>query len=315
MTLQTGLDSPQTLWRYTELLDQGLSRQRIHHLVAQGELRRLRKNCYVAESHWAELSVLQRLALGAAAHHHSLVGIPTNGHVYSHETAAVLHQLELWRPGIDVHVTQPTRTSNASHGSDVRNHCASFDDDDVVLLHGLPVTSLRRTTIDCARTLTVDQALIIADQGLRRGVSRATTLNDIELLGPVTGVARAREVLEAADAAAESPGETLARARIRRFGLPRPQAQLEVTTRLGRHRLDFGWPELRVGLEFDGRIKYFAVEPTDEVLYQERRRERALIEAGWTILRIEWADLFREAELEARLRNVLHSAAVRRIAA
>ncbi len=316
MTFPIQADPTQTLWRYRELLDQGLSRQRIQRLVACGDLRRLRKNCYVPEYHWASLSAMERLALQAEAHHHSLVGLPSTAMAYSHETAAVLHRLRLWKPGSKVHVTQPTRTSNASHGADVRNHSASFTDDDVVLLHGLPVTSLQQTAIDCARTLSFDQALIIADQSLARGVSKASALERIDLLGPVTGVGKAWDAVRAADALSESPGETLTRSRLHRFRLPAPQLQLDVPTRLGRYRLgryrlDFGWPDLRVGLEFDGRVKYFDPTPTSEVLYQERRREKALTEDGWTILRIEWADLFRETELEARLRGTLHSAALR----
>jgi very-short-patch-repair endonuclease len=298
----------QILWRYQELLDDGLSRQRIQRLLARGELKRLRKNCYVQADHWAALEPIERLELQARAHHHSLVGRHIVGHVYSHETAAVLHALKLWRPEPGVHLTQPTRTSNASHGADVVNHSAHLDDDDVVLLHGLPVTSLTRTMLDCARHLPSERALIIADQCLQRGASRSAALTALDCLGPVVGVTRARRVLAEADARSESPGETLTRVRLHRFGVPPAEPQVEVRTRAGVYRLDFAWPELLVGLEFDGRSKYFGDVPTEEVLFQERRRERILTEEGWTIIRIEWADLFREAELEARLRSVLEVA-------
>jgi very-short-patch-repair endonuclease len=56
-----------------------------------------------------------------------------------------------------------------------------------------------------------------------------------------------------------------------------------------------------VALEFDGKIKYFAYKPTPEVFFEERRREKALTEMGWTVLRIEWKDLFHEQELKARI--------------
>ncbi|WP_258062446.1 hypothetical protein [Arthrobacter sp. B0490] len=313
MTPSTDAFGARTLWRYQELLDEGLSRQRIQRLVACGELCRLRKNCYVPDAYWAALTPLERLAFRAEAHHHSLVGLVTTQHVYSHETAAALHGLSLWKPGPEVHVTQPTRTSNASHGADVRNHSANLNEDDVVVLRGLPSTSLHRTMLDCARTLPFDQALIIADQCLARGVPRTASLEGLELLGPVTGIARAREVVMAADPLSESPGETLTRSRLLRFRLPPARSQVDVDTRHGLYRLDFGWPELLVGLEFDGRVKYFGTA-TDEVLYQERRREKALTEQGWTIVRIEWSELFREAELEARIRRAL-DAALRRAAA
>ncbi len=60
-----------------------------------------------------------------------------------------------------------------------------------------------------------------------------------------------------------------------------------------------------MALEFDGKSKYFDFQPTAEVVFQERRREKALTEMGWTIIRIEWKDLFREQELKARLLRVL----------
>lgn len=314
MTAAQDALATKTLWRYRELFEEGLTRRDVQHLLADGDLRRLRKNCYVPEACWSTLDAAGRLALRAEAHHHSLVGRPTMQHTYSHETAAVLHGLDLWRPGSEVHVSQPTRTSNASHGPDVRNHSADLADDDVVHLRGLPTTSLLRTAVDCARSLPFDRALIVVDQCRALGVTRQSALTAVDLLGPASGVARARDVIAASDPLAESPGETLTRSRLLRFGLAPARSQVEVPTRLGLYRLDFGWPDLRIGLEFDGRVKYFGVTATDEVLYQERRRERALAEAGWTIIRIEWEDLFREADLEARLRRALDSAA-RRLAA
>ena len=49
-----------------------------------------------------------------------------------------------------------------------------------------------------------------------------------------------------------------------------------------------------MALEFDGKTKYFDYRPTGEVLFAERRREKALMEQGWTFIRIEWKDLFNE---------------------
>lgn len=84
-----------------------------------------------------------------------------------------------------------------------------------------------------------------------------------------------------------------------------PDQQVEVATRRGRYRLDFAWVKLKVGLEFDGDVKYFAYGPTAEVLLRERKRERALMEDGWLLLRIEWRDLFDEAALRRRIAAAL----------
>ena len=111
----------------------------------------------------------------------------------------------------------------------------------------------------------------------------------------------------AADPRSESPGETLTRELILRCRIKPPELQLEVPSRAGRHRLDFAWKEEKVALEFDGKTKYFDYKPTAEVLFEERRREKALTEEGWRFVRVEWKDLFREQEFKSRLLRALAS--------
>ena len=60
-----------------------------------------------------------------------------------------------------------------------------------------------------------------------------------------------------------------------------------------------------MALEFDGKTKYFDYRPTAEVLFEERRREKALTEEGWRFVRVEWKDLFREQEFKSRLLRAL----------
>ena len=78
--------------------------------------------------------------------------------------------------------------------------------------------------------------------------------------------------------------------------------------------MDFAWRDIRLALEFDGRTKYFDYEPTSEVLLQERRREKALMEEGWTFIRIEWKDLFDEADLKKRILDAIIRAEARKAA-
>jgi hypothetical protein len=40
-------------------------------------------------------------------------------------------------------------------------------------------------------------------------------------------------------------------------------------------------------------------------VFQERRREKALMEQGWIFVRIEWKDLFNEAEFKYRVLRAL----------
>ena len=64
--------------------------------------------------------------------------------------------------------------------------------------------------------------------------------------------------------------------------------------------MDFAWKVEKVALEFDGKTKYFDYRPTAEVIFEERRREKALTEDGWLFVRVEWKDLFREQEFKNR---------------
>jgi len=123
-----------------------------------------------------------------------------------------------------------------------------------------------------------------------------------------SGVNTLRRALENADARSESPGETLTRELLQRVRIELPELQVEVTSKEGRHRMDFAWRKKKVALEFDGRVKYFDYAPTDEVIYQERLREKALSELGWRFIRVRWQHLFREQEFKASVLKVMRDA-------
>ncbi len=126
------------------------------------------------------------------------------------------------------------------------------------------------------------------------------------------GSARARRVLDALDAHSESACETRTRLLLSRMRLPLPSLQVAIGAPHGRYRTDFAWEELGLVLEFDGRGKYFEHRPTDEALFAERCRERALVEQGWSILRIEWQDLADPQGLERRIRAAMDRALTKR---
>ncbi|BCW46474.1 DUF559 domain-containing protein [Arthrobacter sp. StoSoilB5] len=88
--------------------------------------------------------------------------------------------------------------------------------------------------------------------------------------------------------------------------------QLDVATPLGNYRGDFGWEKQGVILEFDGRSKYFEYAHTEEVVFEERRREKALHAQGWKVVRIEWDDLSRPWDVDRKLREALDGSRVER---
>ncbi|MFJ6281207.1 type IV toxin-antitoxin system AbiEi family antitoxin domain-containing protein [Arthrobacter subterraneus] len=302
------------LWLTAELMDRGLTKRNIQALVKSGRLVRLRRGCYMAAAAWKKLSPDDRAFRLIHAHRHATVATGSGSGTYSHTSAARAHQLYLWEVDSLIHLTQPSNISSTSHAPDVRNHQARLEPDDVVLVGNLPVTSLERTVVDCARILPFRQGLVIAEHALQKGASEDLMWRSIEQLIGHKGVARARKVMAHASSLSESPGETLTWYFLHKMRLPMPVQQLRVPTRNGAHRLDFAWKDIKLALEFDGRTKYFDYAPTSEVLFQERRREKALMEEGWTFIRIEWKDLFDEGRLKKRVLDAIARAEARKAA-
>lgn len=278
----------------------------VARLVEAGELVRLHRGSYAGGEAWRALSSEQQGVQRILAHYQLSVGRSSMLPTYSHTSAARLHRLRLWNVDDRIHLIQRYANTTQQRSPQVVRHCTSLEDTETITLHGVKATSLTRTIFDCARFLPYRQALIIADQGLRKGVMR----DDLEALANRfkghKGIGTARRIVSDASPLAESPGESLTRHILLRMAIPAPQEQLVVNTRLGRHRLDFGWRDRKLALEFDGKAKYFDFAPTSEVLFEERRREKALVEDGWQFIRIEWKDLFREAELQARILRAWH---------
>ncbi|MBD1538938.1 hypothetical protein HC749_12245 [Arthrobacter sp. S13_S34] len=289
------------LWRTDQLHAGGLNSRAIRHLVKSGGLVRLRYGCYIRASLWEKQSPRVRSLQLIHAHAHGTLTTSTGNFVYSHTSAARLHGLFLWNTDDLVHVLLRVRPSSERLGKDVRGHTRPYADAEAITLGRLRVTSLERTVVDCALMLEYRQALVLVDHALRLGADLEVMNAAADSLAGRNGVRNLRRALANADIYAESAGETLTRELLVRLKLPLPEAQVEVHSRVGRHRLDFAWREKKVALEFDGKVKYFDYEPTGEVLYQERRREKALTEDGWLFVRVEWKDLFREPEFKNRI--------------
>ncbi|UTT60228.1 hypothetical protein [Cellulosimicrobium cellulans] len=227
---------------------------------------------------------------------------------FSHASAALLHGCWTWRLADVVHVTQ-LRPPKAAQTRDptLRRHWTTLGARDRAVVAGLPVTTLERTVVDCARSLPGAQALVVADSALRAGADPAVLT---VLLAEATGgrgVRGARDVVGLADARSESPGESVVRWVLHEAGLPAPVPGLEVSTWRGSLWVDLGWPEHRVAVEFDGGVKYSGGSFGDprSRLEHEKTRHDALVEAGWVVLRIVWADLGDPATIVRRVERAL----------
>lgn len=307
MPSHNSLELPRTgnLWRTDELTDLGYSSRSIRSLLDSGSLVRLRYGCYLRASVWDAQSAGVRSRQLIYAHAHGTRTTSTGQFAYSHTSAARLHCLYLWKVDDLIHLLQRVNPSSERHGRDVKCHTRPFSDHEIVMMNGLRVTSLERTAADCAMMLTYRQSLIVMDHALRLGADRSLLQEMADSLDGRRGVRTFRRALENADPRSESPGETLTRELIRRLGIRPPTPQVEVTSAIGRHRLDFAWKKEKVALEFDGKLKYFDYKPTPDVLFEERQRENALTEEGWKFLRITWKDLFNEARFKYRVHQAL----------
>jgi hypothetical protein len=227
--------------------------------------------------------------------------------VVSHGSAAALHGLPLWGLRLDqVHVTRRPPARSADEGR-LRSHVARLGEDDVVTVGRMAVTSITRTVADLARAVPFAPALVVADAALAGGVTTTDQLRAALTSGTGTrGTRSARGVIVAADGRSESVGESRSRVLMIDAGLTRPDLQVEIRRPDGRliGRSDFGWVEHRLLGEFDGRVKYGRLlrpgqQPGDAV-FEEKRREDAMREEGWGMVRWVWDELAAPAVLVAR---------------
>jgi predicted transcriptional regulator of viral defense system len=302
------LELPDTvcLWRTDQLLESGLNSRAVSRLMQAGGLVRLRRGCYARGSWWTGLNAAERRRQMIFAHALGTLTTSTGRSAYSHTSSASLHGLHLWNVDDRVHLTQAGCPSSISHGREVAAHTRSLGSTEVCFVDGLPCTSLERTVVDCCLMFTIRQAVILVDHASRMGADLSQLRSRCSALAGRNGVVALRKALELADPRSESAGESLTRELLHRLKIQPPALQYVVHTPFGEHRLDFAWPESMVALEFDGKAKYFDYRPTGEVIFAERRREKALMEQGWTFIRVEWKDLFNETEFKYRVLQALN---------
>lgn len=233
------------------------------------------------------------------------------------EHAVVADRCLLWLLGIDVLPPGPPvlevvvpRDAVVLRRRDVHARTADLPPADVVRLGPQAVPSLRpvRAVADLLRMLPPVEAVVVADAAQHRGLTDAEALQ--EELGAhagLRGVVQARRALELSDPLAESPPESRLRFALREVGLA-PVPQFVVLDGRGRFvaRVDLALPESRLALEHDGQ----AVHDRADAFVADRRRQNALVAAGWTVLRFTAADLRRgAAPAVAQVLGVLRPAA------
>jgi len=258
----------------------GLNRDRLRALLRAHSVRRCLHRVYVStdvpDSRELRIAALQRV-------------IPSYGVLYGC-TAAWVHAVDTFAPSkrfdlvpqcVVPHGMGRCKTAGVTC---VEGYLPAAD---VTAIGGLRATTPVRTTTDLLRTLRRPYALAAAD-----GMAHAGLIDVGEVTAHLTrlkgfpGIVQARELAALIEPLAESPGESWQRLRLIDAGFPKPRPQHLVRDHKDRiiARLDHGYPESRVGAEYDGRE--FHEHPEDQA-NDEGQREYLRRVLGW---RIEVAD-------------------------
>jgi hypothetical protein len=134
-------------------------------------------------------------------------------------------------------------------------HTDRLAEGETQLVDGMLVTTPARTAFDIGRRLDVESGVQRID-----ALMNATDIktSDVEAIAArhsgVRGLRQLRETLNLVDGGAESPYESLTRLLLVQAGFPKPQTQIPVLDEYGRlfARIDMGWAEWLVGVDFEG---------------------------------------------------------------
>jgi very-short-patch-repair endonuclease len=215
----------------------------------------------------------------------ALAAVP--GSVVSYDSAAWLLGLLEESPET-THVTAPTQ-GYWLHG--VKVHRSKVPPA-TVRIQGLPCTTATRTLVDLAATADAKVLTEAVDRALQRKLTAVPRLElalaTTERGRPGAGALRTQLLRRGMTGTPEpSALESRMDRLLARSGLPPATPQLEVSG--GRYRLDYAWPEARLGVE----VKGYAWHSSPEAAQADAERERHLARERWTLLSFTWTDVTR----------------------
>lgn len=218
-------------------------------------------------------------------------------------SAAALHGA-LW---IDAKHPAELNQPSRSQPSGILIHSDTLADDETCRVRGIRTTTPARTAFDLGRNRGLTRAVIRVDallQATRLDIRDAMPL--VERHRGIRGVVQLRQVLDLADAGSESPQETRLRLLFTSVGMRPSQTQIEVFDQR-RHvgRIDMGWPEWKVGVQYDG-IQHWT-DPRQRTRDIDQNVEYQ--DLGWRMVHVG-ADLlrYRRGAIVARTREALRAA-------
>jgi very-short-patch-repair endonuclease len=263
-----------------QLTELGLGRRAIGHRLDRGRLIPLHRGVYAVghrslslEGRW----LAAVLAIGGDA-------------VLSHRSAAALWALRpTSRSRVEVTAPRALRSRPA-----IQLHREAVAGDEATVEDAIPVTSVPRTLVDLAGLLRPAE--------LRRAVEQAETLRRVDALSldavvqrhrGRAGIARLAAIVEAGVDAPVTRSELERRflSFLEEAGLPRPRTNRRLAAGDRDFEVDCVWPAARVVVELDGALHH----STRAAFERDRDRDRALLAAGWRVVRVTWRQLDRQA--------------------
>lgn len=213
----------------------------------------------------------------------------------SHATAFTIWEFPGFLPGSDasdIHISRQAPHDEPRRDG-VVGHTTKIRDDEVECLGGLWITTRVRTWLDCARRMSVQELVVVADHLIRmprpefEGRTQPwATIQELTMMlerhKGTPGIRKAREALTLARVGSDSAPETRLRFAMVREGLPEPLVNEVVTLLRGKTRTpDAQFPEYRVAVQYDGDTHSGADQVGRDI-----RRQEDFEEAGWVEVRI-----------------------------
>ncbi len=280
----------------------GYTPEQMRERLADGRWERVRYGQYAEAADLSHLPSWDRRSFRHRRAVHAAMNAFRPGAVaVSHQSALVLHDLDLWDVDLDEVQVNRLDERKGRVRAGVREHGGELTTLDLTKVDGLLATTAPRAVVELACRSTFESAVVTIDAALRRGL---LTEDELARLIGVTefwpGGPMARAALAFGTRLSESVGESRLRVLLHDHGLPEPIPQYVFKDAAGFvARVDFFFHAQRTVLEFDGLVKY--AEGSAEILVQEKIREDRLRALGVEVVRTTWADLARPGQVVARL--------------
>jgi len=256
-----------------DLCELEFSGRRVSRLVAEGILERLHRGVFRlcgAPSSWEQTLL-------------AAVSAPGPARVASHRSA-----LRLWGlrsdDSIEVTVRYP---ANCRLPGVIAHRSVDLIDDDITDCNGISVTTVARTLCDAGLIFPPHEVQRLVDHAVAIGLAgRAALMGVRRRVGEHgrNGVVKLESAVDGLPAGAEradsGPEVRLLRL-IAEAGLPAPTPQHTVVVENRTRRIDLSYPSVRLALEYDGNTPHTRVDR----FVDDRRRQNALVDIGWTVLR------------------------------